>query len=215
MRYSQSQLASASRLSPRKKPTQSRSAKTVETILEGAARILEQHGFEGYTTNKIAARAGVSIGSLYQYFQTRDAVTIALIARESVARAADVKAALLAPDWHRALRGMIETAVRHQLQRPQLARLLDFEESRLSQVLPSCSSTSSVHKAIVDFLKRKTDPPVKNPNLRASDLMLITRALTDAAGCRKNANPLQVRRDIERAVLGYLGIRTPVAEGQS
>jgi AcrR family transcriptional regulator len=214
MRYSQSQLAIASRLSPRKKPSQSRSAKTVDTILEGAARILEQHGFEGYTTNEIATRAGVSIGSLYQYFPTRDAVTIALIERESATRAADVKEALLAPEWHRALSGMIEVAVRHQLQRLQLAKLLDFEESRLSQVLPLSSSTSSVHKAIVDFLKRKSGPPIKNPKWRATGLMLITRTLTDAAGCRKNANPLQVRRDIERAVLGYLGVRMPAAQDQ-
>jgi AcrR family transcriptional regulator len=126
MRYSQSQLAIASRLSPRKKPTQSRSAKTVETILEGAARILEEHGFEGYTTNKIAARAGVSIGSLYQYFRTRDAVTIALIERESVARAADVKAALLAPDWHHALLGMIESSGSASTSTPTIGEAVGF-----------------------------------------------------------------------------------------
>ena len=52
------------RLDPRKPPTQPRATETVNAVLEAAARILERHGFEGYTTNAIAERAGVSIGSL-------------------------------------------------------------------------------------------------------------------------------------------------------
>jgi AcrR family transcriptional regulator len=60
---------SATRLNPRKQPAQPRSSRTVGVILEAAAHILEQQGFEGYTTNSIAERAGVSIGSLYQYYE--------------------------------------------------------------------------------------------------------------------------------------------------
>ncbi|MBR8500820.1 TetR/AcrR family transcriptional regulator, partial [Burkholderia cenocepacia] len=55
-------------LSPRKAPRQRRSVATVDAIVEAAARILERDGFDGYTTNAVAALAGVSIGSLYQYF---------------------------------------------------------------------------------------------------------------------------------------------------
>lgn len=209
MDYSQSQAAVSSRLNPRKKPSQPRSSRTVDAILEGAARILEQRGFEGYTTNDIAARAGVSIGSLYQYFPTRDAVTVALIERESAKLAADVKQALLVPNWHNALRGMIEAAVRHQLQRPSLANLLEFEDARLSRVLARSASATSVHSAIVDFLKRKPDGPVQHPKLVATDLMAITSALTDTAGRRKTVDPARLRRAIERAVLGYLGITAP------
>jgi AcrR family transcriptional regulator len=51
-------------LKPRKRPLQKRSAETVAVILEAAARVLELHGFEGFNTNAIAERAGVSIGSL-------------------------------------------------------------------------------------------------------------------------------------------------------
>ena len=45
-------------LAPRKTPTQRRSAETVDAIIEAAARILEQQGFEGYTTNAVAQRVG-------------------------------------------------------------------------------------------------------------------------------------------------------------
>ena len=69
---------------PRKSPVQARSAATVDAILEAAARILESEGFEGYTTNAIAKRAGVSIGSLYQYFPNKDAVTAALVMADAM-----------------------------------------------------------------------------------------------------------------------------------
>src|ERR1700722_10162709 len=83
---------SRSRLEPRKLPVQSRSSETVNAVLEAAARILERHGFEGYTTNAVAERAGVSIGSLYQYFPSKDAVTVALIERETATLLADIGA---------------------------------------------------------------------------------------------------------------------------
>lgn len=52
----------------RKRPRQARSRATVETILQAGARILSDEGWAGFTTNKVADLAGVSIGSLYQYF---------------------------------------------------------------------------------------------------------------------------------------------------
>jgi len=70
-------------LKPRKNPEQSRSAETVRTILEGAARVLEEQGLAGYTTNAVAERAGVSVGSVYQYFPGKEALTAALVARET------------------------------------------------------------------------------------------------------------------------------------
>ncbi|MCZ7450207.1 TetR/AcrR family transcriptional regulator [Agrobacterium rhizogenes] len=52
----------------RKEPRQARSRATVETIIQAGARILSDEGWVGFTTNRIAELAGVSIGSLYQYF---------------------------------------------------------------------------------------------------------------------------------------------------
>ncbi|MCA3366430.1 MAG: helix-turn-helix transcriptional regulator, partial [Roseomonas sp.] len=64
---------------PRKQPIQDRSRETVGAILEAAARILEAEGLEAANTNAIAARAGVSIGSLYQYFPDKVAIFAELI----------------------------------------------------------------------------------------------------------------------------------------
>lgn len=64
-----------------RQPLQRRAEATVETILEAAAQIFRTHGAKGATTNRIAERAGVSIGSLYQYFPNKEALLVALMER--------------------------------------------------------------------------------------------------------------------------------------
>lgn len=66
----------------RKSPRQKRAAATFEAIVEAAAHILREDGAEALTTNAVAARAGASIGSLYQYFPNKQAIVRALIERE-------------------------------------------------------------------------------------------------------------------------------------
>ncbi len=63
----------------RKLPRQERSAATVDAIVEATARLLVERGYEGTTTRRVAERAGVSVGSLYQYFPSRDALVTAVI----------------------------------------------------------------------------------------------------------------------------------------
>jgi AcrR family transcriptional regulator len=65
-------------VSPRKSPRQQRSRRTVARILDAAAHIFHEQGYAGATTNDIADEAGVSIGSLYQYFPNKDALLLAL-----------------------------------------------------------------------------------------------------------------------------------------
>ncbi|HET8714724.1 MAG TPA: TetR/AcrR family transcriptional regulator [Holophagaceae bacterium] len=67
----------------RKSPRQARSQATVEAILTAAARILTKEGFEALTTNRVAAVAGVSVGSLYQYFPNKEALVRALCERHT------------------------------------------------------------------------------------------------------------------------------------
>jgi AcrR family transcriptional regulator len=66
---------------PRKLPRQRRSAETVDRILTAAARIFDERGYRATTTNHVAAEAGVSVGSLYQYFPNKDALLVALAER--------------------------------------------------------------------------------------------------------------------------------------
>ncbi|MBE0604637.1 MAG: helix-turn-helix transcriptional regulator, partial [Deltaproteobacteria bacterium] len=69
------------RFEPRKQPVQKRSRATVEDILAAAAQVFEDHGYANGTTNRIAEQAGVSIGTLYQYFPSKEAIAVALLER--------------------------------------------------------------------------------------------------------------------------------------
>lgn len=66
----------------RKEPVQDRAKVTSDAILEAAELIIVKEGYEKATTNYIAERAGVSIGSLYQYFPNKDAIISAVIEQE-------------------------------------------------------------------------------------------------------------------------------------
>lgn len=204
MNNSQTKPLLAPRLTPRKTPSQPRSAYTVEAILEGAAHILEASGLEGYTTNAIAARAGVSIGSLYQYFPTKDAVTVALIEREMSDLVAEAIQALNIDERREALHHLIEVAVRYQLRRPRLAMLLDFEQHRLSSMMPKSGNGATMHSALVKFLEREFPSEKITLTVAASELMTLISSLTDAACRHGNNNPAQLIRRIEATVWGYL-----------
>lgn len=83
---------------PRKTPRQQRSRDTFERILDAAARIFDERGYAGATTNHVAAAAGISIGSLYQYFPNKDAILYALAQRHLAASASVVATAVAATD---------------------------------------------------------------------------------------------------------------------
>lgn len=81
--------ATISTLQPRKTPVQARSAQTVDAILEATIQVLLAEGKERLTTTQVAHRAGVSVGTLYQYFPNKRALLQASLKRhmESVSRA--------------------------------------------------------------------------------------------------------------------------------
>ncbi len=66
----------------RRIPSQARSGQTIRNIFDATAQVLNDHGEAALTTNRIAQRAGVSIGSLYQYFDSKEAIVLAMLARE-------------------------------------------------------------------------------------------------------------------------------------
>lgn len=109
----------------RRKPRQARSQATHAAIVEAAAHILERSGRDGLTTNVVARRAGVSIGSLYQYFPDRDAIVLALARRDLAKTQAAVLAAIAAaPAETRPARAVIRALIDTFGARPRLRRHL-------------------------------------------------------------------------------------------
>ena len=70
----------------RKQPIQKRAQLTIEAIFQATAQLVEREGMAGLTTNKIAAKAGFSVGTLYQYFASKDEIFRAMVqySRETV-----------------------------------------------------------------------------------------------------------------------------------
>jgi len=191
-------------LSPRKAPRQRRSVATVDAIVEAAARILERDGFDGYTTNAVAALAGVSIGSLYQYFPNRDALTAALVERESAHLLDDVDRAAALSSCDDVLRALVRAAVAHQMRRPVLARLIDFEEARLPLDARTARVADRIHATLQHALALRDAPRVAAPDVVAHDLLAIVKGIVDAAGARGETDADALDARAWRAMRGYL-----------
>ncbi len=185
-------------------PRQTRSAETVRAIVEAAARILEQAGLGAFTTNAVAERAGVSIGSLYQYFPGKDALIGALIVRETSLLIADWKASLAATSGRDALAGLIASAATHQLRRPTLARLLDIEEARLPFDEATRHVTRQLRSILQAVLIRADMPQQSDPDLAVQDVLAIIKGMIDAAGERGERDQAFLALRVGKAVYGYL-----------
>ncbi|MGO1073278.1 TetR/AcrR family transcriptional regulator [Lysobacter sp. CA199] len=197
-------------LKPRKSPRQSRAAETVAAIVEAAARILERGGLPAYNTNAVAERAGVSIGSLYQYFPNKDALTAALIDRETATLLADIASARAQASYAEGIACLVRGAIAHQSRRPALARLLDFEERRLPLRDRDLQVDRAAQACLSTLLQRADAPAVAGdghspPEVIGLDTIAIVRAIVDGAGERGDLQAQALERRVLHAVFGYLG----------
>lgn len=195
-------------LDPRKRPRQARSAATVEAIVEAAAHILEEHGPEGFNTNAVARRAGVSIGSLYQYFPGKEALVAELSERAARALLDELDAAVrrlggggLAQD----VSALIAAGVAWEGRRPALARALDRLEDGLNLWSDARGTAPAIRARIVVLLApyaTRLAPAVLNH--AAEDALAIVRALFDAASGRGEPIDAALERRALAAVMGQL-----------
>lgn len=121
--------------SARTKPQQSRSRATVGVILDATIRIFEQEGTDAATTSRIAEVAGVSVGTLYQYFGNRDAILAALQDREferATAMLDRVLAGARGAPGRDVARAVIEELFRLYRAAPALHRVLAVEGLRVT-----------------------------------------------------------------------------------
>ena len=112
---------------PRKNASQERSRATVDALIEATARILVKEGFDKASTNHIAETAGVSVGSLYQYFPSKEALVAAVMERHSRELMETVRGAVaeaVALPVEPAVRKLVATAIEAHRIDPKLHRVL-------------------------------------------------------------------------------------------
>jgi AcrR family transcriptional regulator len=133
------EVASAGAPGIRKQPRQRRSVDMVEAVLQAAAELFAELGYARTTTNKIAERAGVSVGSLYQYFANKDSLLASLLAKHhaevhEVVGQALGQLANPATSLDQGLRGLLENLVALHEANPALTKSLSAAVLRQSSV---------------------------------------------------------------------------------
>ena len=120
-----------------KKPSQGRSQATYDSILDAAARLLERDGYAALTTNHVARAAGVAIGSLYEYFASKDAIVAEVVrrtVREVASEIAQSFAHSLSVGMEQGLRPLIRAMFAAVEQRAKLVRALSTSVPFLSEI---------------------------------------------------------------------------------
>lgn len=167
--------------SMRKMPTQERARRTIAAIFEATAQIVASDGPEALSTNKVAQRAGVSIGTLYQYFPTKEAIVVAMIAQERLRVMAELQGMLIKAVQQAPLD--VESTLRDQV-RALLAAL--GTGSHLNRAMVRLSWHMDHHEQVAQAQREGTEhlaialSQLKNPRLRVpSPAMLFvgTRAV--------------------------------------
>jgi AcrR family transcriptional regulator len=202
------------RLTPRKLPTQQRSEATVEAILQAAAQVFERHGYAAGTTNRIAERAGVSIGTLYQYFPNKDAILVALVHRHLAE-----STTALGPHLDRLNRGagfddvlpdIVHAMVAMHALAPGLHRVL-FEETPLPSTLRA--ELDKLEDQLVEVAAKAlaTDPSTapNDPHLTARVMISAIEGLTHRLVLRPppGVTPDAIANEITQLVRAYIQIR--------
>jgi AcrR family transcriptional regulator len=122
---------------PRKVASQERSRATVDALIEATARILVKQGFDKASTNRIAEVAGVSVGSLYQYFPSKEALVAAVIERHQRKIMQTVRnelAEVLVQPVEKSVRKLVDIAVKAHRVDPKLHCVLAEQIPRVGKL---------------------------------------------------------------------------------
>lgn len=180
------------------------------TILEAAAQILEAGGLGAFTTNAVAERAGVSIGTLYQYFADKNAVLLALVQQEMTRGLADVD---------RALQGESDASIEGRVRAVVRAMVGAFRgraraRKAVMQAILAQNMSLEMMAPISAFLAQQ--PRTLLPALTGEQFFVLTRALMGAVRAAvMEEQPFLRSRSFEdevvRLIMAYLQALTQEA----
>jgi AcrR family transcriptional regulator len=173
-----------SRLSPRKLPRQRRSRETVDAILEAGARVFAERGYQAGSTNRIAEAAGVSIGSLYEYFPNKEAILVALAERRLEQMVSEIETLLAASrESAESVESLLQRFVSAMLEvherDPHLHRLV-FAEAPHPPELHACvlQTEESLAHAVEALLRGRPELSLPDPDTAAHLVVQTVEALT-------------------------------------
>jgi AcrR family transcriptional regulator len=201
----------------RKKPQQARSRQMVDNLIEATARVVADRGLDGTTTPAIAEAAGVSVGSLYQYFDGKDALITALLEKlvSDLARLLDRQAEASAS---LPLRDMVHAAIQLTLAFMRSNEGLYLELARNWHRLPVDHVADTLQGHILErsrlyFLQHQLDYPIRDLPVRLfvaynSTLFTLMRLMSEDSGKLDHARVVDCLVDMITGMLEQ-GIEAP------
>lgn len=177
--------------------------------MEATAHILEEQGYEDLSTNRVALKAGVSIGSLYQYFPSKEALVGELMDRHcdrmnALFGEAFLRGASLGPrELTRLVVGAIYQA---KAENPRLSRVLREKTPHLGRTNRLEESLAQVARAVAGYLEqRKKSLRVASPELAAFYVVELGESLTMSTVCKRpHTDPDAAIDEITDIIVRYL-----------
>jgi AcrR family transcriptional regulator len=184
----------------------------VEALLDATARVLTREGYDRASTNRIAATAGVSVGSLYQYFPNKEALVAALVARhnrEMLQLLRDALKEVASLDLATAMRKLVKAAVDAHLVDSALHRIFAEQVPRMGQLAKIEALQRETFLLVRSYLEeRRNEISVRDLDSATSICVTTVEALTHEFVIHK-PDALDGDRDrfideVTRLLVGYL-----------
>lgn len=194
------------RTTPRKLPQQDRSKVTVDAILTATARILTQEGYDRATTNRIADLAGVSIGSLYQYFPSQEALVTSLAEHHVNTMMAIIESNLkdrFSAPIDVVLHELVKACIAAHAVAPMLHKVLNEQVPRINNTNAQ-ERVTALLRAYLELHRDQIQP--QNLDLAVLILERTVEALTHTAVIDRPEllNDEQLEQEITTLLLSYL-----------
>jgi len=196
----------------RKNPTQARAQLTVGIILDAAAQILQSEGEAHFNTNRVAEKAGFSIGTLYQYFPNKNSIIEAIAERERIAIEMSIQRALL-EGWPHTIEEFLRIIIRQIInafgRRQKLRRFIIIQMIRLDLFMPVLKEVDRISE-IVSVLLQKNQSDDYLP-LSKTRLFILTRSIMGVirAAIIENNTALGAQEFEDELVMLALNYLTP------
>jgi AcrR family transcriptional regulator len=163
----------------RRSPSQARAVFTVDAIMEAAYLLVAEGKSKSFTTNRIAQRAGLSIGSLYQYFPDKESVVLALIEEERRKISGELRSVFDSDydgDFEGSVRRACSIMVAQSSRNRQLSQNLEIEGLRSGLAKSLAPQLDRFAEVLVDRW-RQSDPERKGSSLSPAERFVVTRSI--------------------------------------
>ncbi|OLT35738.1 hypothetical protein BJF79_31985 [Actinomadura sp. CNU-125] len=190
---------------PRKTPRQQRAWRTRGRVLAAAAQVFAEYGYASATTDRVAARAGVSIGSLYQYFPNKDAILLALTEEHLERAARTVRETLAEPrPLDRWVPDLVRTVVGAHAADPRLHQVLLDQAPRPPELVERFHrAEAEAVLAVRNLLDAEPGLDLADPACTARFVVAIVESLTHRLIGRPQVDLEELTAEIVAIVTAY------------